>query len=70
MTVEITKENIYFATTIILLIIQVWQRFRIDQLRLVLTNTIITLNTLIKATENAVSDLESKIKEVDEKQKS
>lgn len=70
MTVEITKENIYFGTTILLLIIQVWQRFRIDQLKLVLTNTITTLNILIKATENAVGDLENKIKEVDEKQKS
>lgn len=68
MTFTITREYLYLGVTIILLLIQVWQMFKIDALKKEIDNIWNQIHIIAISAGNTLQKLEKKIDEKQDKQ--
>lgn len=67
MTFTITREYLYLGVTIILLLIQVWQMFKIDALKKEIDNIWNQIHIIAISAGNTLQKLEKKIDEKQDK---
>jgi len=68
MTFTITREYLYLGVTIVLLLIQVWQMFKIDALKKEIDNIWNQIHIIAISAGNTIQKLEKKIDEKQDKQ--
>ncbi len=68
MTFTITREYLYLGVTIVLLLIQVWQMFKIDALKKEIDNIWNQIHIIAISAGNTLQKLENKIDEKQDKQ--
>jgi lysozyme family protein len=68
MTFTITREYLYLGVTIVLLLIQVWQMFKIDALKKEIDNIWNQIHIIAISAGNTLQKLEKKIDEKQDKQ--
>lgn len=68
MTFTITREYLYVGVTIVLLLIQVWQMFKIDALKKEIDNIWNQIHIIAISAGNTLQKLEKKIDEKQDKQ--
>jgi len=68
MTFTITREYLYLGVTILLLLIQVWQMFKIDALKKEIDNIWNQIHIIAISAGNTLQKLENKIDEKQDKQ--
>ena len=68
MTFTITREYLYLGVTIVLLLIQVWQMFKIDALKKEIDNIWNQIHIIAISAGNTLQKIEKKIDEKQDKQ--